>query len=521
MADNVIANPGAGGETLATDDIGGVQYPRSKLVIGADGVNDGDVSSANPLPVRVQGVVARTTNPLANDNALVMRQTPCDVWGMSFARVGSGLLEPEMVQRALGTGVTVSQSSSNLVVAAGTTANSEFLARSTASFRGAFIQRHRTILSQRIANNNFAVLMADRIGESLSCTINSATSITVTLAAHGFTAQNVGQSMFVGAIVGAAGVPGRYAIASVPTADTITFTVAGWPASGSCTVDLFGWNYFRTLYTGTVVTNALVDAQRRGWNSGDTTATINTTASPGHVMQVQSEGRNAYWADTLVASSATPNVTTRAHRIENLPDDDTELFLYLWSFNGTAAPASSTTWTIGFVSVEDVTNVATYLAGIRPLGTTPPLPVAFPTTPTVTVGTLPATPAGTNTIGAVRLASDAGQGASTTHHLIAAAGTNATSVKTSAGNINTIVLSNASAAARYFKLCNLASLPTPGTTTPIMTVLVPAGQTVTVDCGPFGIRCSAGIAYHLTTGIAVADTGALGAADMSVAIFYT
>lgn len=51
MADNFIANPGALGDTFAADDIGGVKFPRSKIVIGADGFNDGDVSAANPLPV--------------------------------------------------------------------------------------------------------------------------------------------------------------------------------------------------------------------------------------------------------------------------------------------------------------------------------------------------------------------------------------------------------------------------------------------------------------------------------------
>lgn len=61
MSDNVVANPGAGGETLATDDIDGVQYPRSKMVIGGDGVNDGDVSADNPLP----SLVDRTDNLLA------------------------------------------------------------------------------------------------------------------------------------------------------------------------------------------------------------------------------------------------------------------------------------------------------------------------------------------------------------------------------------------------------------------------------------------------------------------------
>lgn len=51
MADNTVLAAGSGGDTLATDDIGGVKYPRSKIVIGADGTNDGDVSSANPLPI--------------------------------------------------------------------------------------------------------------------------------------------------------------------------------------------------------------------------------------------------------------------------------------------------------------------------------------------------------------------------------------------------------------------------------------------------------------------------------------
>jgi hypothetical protein len=37
MADNVVADPGAGGSTFATDDIAGVHYPRSKVSLGADG----------------------------------------------------------------------------------------------------------------------------------------------------------------------------------------------------------------------------------------------------------------------------------------------------------------------------------------------------------------------------------------------------------------------------------------------------------------------------------------------------
>lgn len=50
MADNVAVTAGSG-TTIATDDISGVQHQRVKVVIGADGVNDGDVSASNPLPV--------------------------------------------------------------------------------------------------------------------------------------------------------------------------------------------------------------------------------------------------------------------------------------------------------------------------------------------------------------------------------------------------------------------------------------------------------------------------------------
>lgn len=51
MADNTLLNAGTGGDNIATDDIGGVKFQRMKLIHGADGTNDGDVSRANPLPV--------------------------------------------------------------------------------------------------------------------------------------------------------------------------------------------------------------------------------------------------------------------------------------------------------------------------------------------------------------------------------------------------------------------------------------------------------------------------------------
>lgn len=58
MADDVTLNSMAGGSTVATDEIGGKHHQRIKLIHGNDGVNDGDVSSENPLPTTPAGDTA-------------------------------------------------------------------------------------------------------------------------------------------------------------------------------------------------------------------------------------------------------------------------------------------------------------------------------------------------------------------------------------------------------------------------------------------------------------------------------
>lgn len=60
MADNVAITAGSG-TTVAADDIGGVKFQRIKLIHGADGTNDGDVASGNPLPVVQADAATETT----------------------------------------------------------------------------------------------------------------------------------------------------------------------------------------------------------------------------------------------------------------------------------------------------------------------------------------------------------------------------------------------------------------------------------------------------------------------------
>lgn len=52
MSDNVTVN----GSVIATDDIGaGVQAQRAKIMLGDDGIDAGNVSAANPMPIAAVG----------------------------------------------------------------------------------------------------------------------------------------------------------------------------------------------------------------------------------------------------------------------------------------------------------------------------------------------------------------------------------------------------------------------------------------------------------------------------------
>lgn len=94
----------------------------------------------------------------------------------------------------------------------------------------------------------------------------------------------------------------------------------------------------------------------------------------------------------------------------------------------------------------------------------------------------------------------------------AAASTNATLAKDSAGFLHQFTGYNAAATARYLKFYNKASAPTVGTDTPVMTVYLPATSGFAIDVP--GLYFPTGIGYALTTAAADADTGALTAGDV-------
>lgn len=523
----------AGAATEATQNAVGAAVVALNADLGdaADSAADSDAGTFSLIALfkRLLGKAGSllTTVPPNDVAAPPVRAVGQDVWNVSFADVGASVLAPELKPAGYpitGTGITYSQANGNLAIVAGTTANAEFLTRSVQSWQGALRFKFSIVASQRIAQNNLAVMLADLVGEGLTYNIVSATVVDVIKNGHNYTAQNVGQFMMLGGITGAAGVPGRYAIASIPDANTIRFTVAGWPGSGSGTLTLFGHSYVRNLFTGTTATQASFDCQRRGWADAAVTATINTTASPGTVIANECTGRELFLADQLRASTTTPTVAARASRLENLPDDNLPLYVFVWNYNGTSNPATSTTWTISFMAVEKFANTPVYLQGARANGAINPIPVAFPSAQAVS-GTVTAN-IGTGSIAAGTAAiGDVGQqyranatGAATRAHIVSAATTNPTVIKASAGRLVGGRLSNTTASWRYIKLHNQATSPTAGTGV-IGTIGLPPNSTITPELEG-GEAFTTGIAMTTVTGSADADATAVAAGDIVGDLFF-
>ena len=124
--------------------------------------------------------------------------------------------------------------------------------------------------------------------------------------------------------------------------------------------------------------------------------------------------------------------------------------------------------------------------------------------------------AGTNLIGDVggQVRATAGGMASISRLVSAAASTNGTIVKASAGRVYKIRGYNAAATIRYLKFSNATSV-TVGTTAVTETFILPALSVFEIDFGAIGRYFSTGICYGLTTGAPDNDTGALTAADVA------
>lgn len=94
---------------------------------------------------------------------------------------------------------------------------------------------------------------------------------------------------------------------------------------------------------------------------------------------------------------------------------------------------------------------------------------------------------------------------STVSRIKAAASTNSTNLKGSAGVVLGYALYNNTASAKFFKFYNKATAPTVGTDTPLFTVIVPASGGANVNWAD-GLPFGTGIGYGITGAVGDSDT---------------
>jgi hypothetical protein len=109
-------------------------------------------------------------------------------------------------------------------------------------------------------------------------------------------------------------------------------------------------------------------------------------------------------------------------------------------------------------------------------------------------------------------------GAASGAHIVAAATTNATIVKGSAGRVLGWSLANTNAAWRYVKLHNQTTTPTAGTG--VVRTIGIAPNSVSDFSIEGGIAFTTGIGLTTVTGSADADTTAVGAGDIVGDLFF-
>lgn len=110
--------------------------------------------------------------------------------------------------------------------------------------------------------------------------------------------------------------------------------------------------------------------------------------------------------------------------------------------------------------------------------------------------------------------------APSSHNLNSAASTNATLVKSTAGSLVTLFITNFSAATKYIKFYNKTTAPTVGTDIPLFTIPVPATSFLPVPIGEIGDRFTSGIAYAITNALADSDTTVIAAGDVKIKLSY-
>jgi len=414
MADNVTLNTMSGGSVVGADEIAGAQYQRVKVILGADGTNDGDVASGNPMPVA--GTVTANAGTNLNTSALALET------GGNLATIAGKDFATQTTLAALNGKVTACNTG-GVVVTSGAITETNSAAIKTAV----------ELIDNAVSGAGLNITQQGGVAVSLNTGVRDAGTQRVTIATNDL-------------------VPISAASLPLPTGAATETTVNSLlkPAS--------------TLAAVTTVTTCNLAAE--------------TTKVIGTVRMASGGVASGSIASGAVASGA---IATGAI-VDALADD------------ATFTIASSRVFPTGLLADETSTDsVDEGDVGI----------------PRMTLDRM-----------AIVTTRPSATGEGYDVHRNIDVDESEDDVKTSAGKLYGWFLHNAHTATLFVKFYNAtAANTTVGTTTPFMTIPMPAGASANVEFTN-GIAFSTALCIAATTGVADADTGAPAANVLIANIFY-
>jgi hypothetical protein len=478
MGDNItaLANTGDGTDVLATDEIGGVHYPRSKVGFGTDG-NYADVSSADPLPVTMAlpsgaatdaTLAAMSAKLESNEAGALIVGTAKEKFRDDFLTFVDGD-KWDVIQAGTGQTITVAGSTGGsryLNISSGTTANAETIIQAKIVSRAPVKLAFSLTSSQAIANSECHVELVeiDPVTMELVTENSVFSSPAFNDARNGFGLQFDGTSQNNARLkIRAQGV--NEELAAGASLGTNSRTATGTTP-----------NFFATVIIEYLLQTELA------------------------LLSVRARDNTGVSSVSLVRTSYVPNPDrfyTIRIRVKNL----------------STAPASNTDWRIHFVRLLDASRMSVDFGMIggsatgtlaAPVHVVASSTVATTLTSTTVNPVVPATP----------------------YFVNSAATTNGALILTGTSSVSSLYATNEGASPAYVKLYNKATAPTVGTDIPEMIIPVAAASggvpgVANPNIGFHGFRFALGLGIAITRNAAHTDTTAIGASEVKVKLSRT
>jgi hypothetical protein len=264
--------------------------------------------------------------------------------------------------------------------------------------------------------------------------------------------------------------------------------VASWRVSGTDST------------TTTVARVETRNGQPARSQSGNITVATQTTAA---IYEIVLESDEVTFHNKGADSSSAKTVSVVRNSVA--PDPNYKYKLRYRIANTGTAPASTTTVTAGFVTAVDYTEILVELTGAT--GTT------------LGSSSLPVNITSGNIGGTVSLQASSSVAGTSIAKVNAAATTNATLVKSTAGRVYGYHFVNNTASVKYVRLYNLTTAPTVGTSVPLVIIPIAANATAHIDMS-VPMAFGTGISYAITGAGTDLDATAVAVGDVIGHIRY-